>query len=124
MEVFAGIDNSSLDHKVKVVNEAGKELLSMTISNDLSGFNQLDKKLCLFPGIKIGFELPHGPIVDYLKAKKYCMYSLNPLKIKRYKESIVVSGNKTDNIDALAIAEYLKNNKSVTRALYVNIEVT
>jgi hypothetical protein len=79
MEVFAGIDNSSLDHKMKVVNETGKELLSMTISNDLSGFNQLDKKLCFYSGVKIGFELPHGPIVDYLKAKNYCMYSLASL---------------------------------------------
>jgi transposase len=110
MRVFAGIDNSSLDHKVKLVNDTGKEILSMTISNDLFGFNQLDKKLCLYPDVIIGFELPHGPIVDYLKAKNYSMFSLNPLKIKRYKESVVVSGNKTDNIDALAIAEYLRNN--------------
>lgn len=120
MDFFAGIDNSSLDHKVRIVNEKGAELVSMTISNDLSGFNQLNNKLCYYSGVNIGFELPHGPIVDYLKAKNYCMYSLNPLKIKRYKESLVVSGNKTDTIDALAIAEYLRNNKSATRELLFN----
>jgi transposase len=58
--------------------------------------------------------------VDYLHLKGYNLYSLNPLKIKRYKETLKVSGNKNDDIDALAIAEYLRNNISYSRELTYN----
>ena len=117
MEHFIGIDNSSLDHKVRVIDENGNQNLSFTVANTLEGFKEFNKKLNGIDNIKIGFELPHGPLVDYLHAQKYSLYSLNPLKIKRYKESLKVSGNKNDDIDALAIAEYLRNNKSYTREL-------
>ena len=120
MEHFIGIDNSSLDHKVRVIDENGNQNLSFTVANTLEGFKEFNKKLNGIDNIKIGFELPHGPLVDYLHAQKYSLYSLNPLKIKRYKESLKVSGNKNDDIDALAIAEYLRNNKSYTRELIYN----
>ena len=96
MEHYIGIDNSSLDHKVRVIDENGNPNLSFTVVNTLEGFEELNKKLSGFTNVKIGFELPHGPLVDYLHLKEYCLYSLNPLKIKRYKESIKVSGNKND----------------------------
>ena len=99
MEHYIGIDNSSLDHKVRVIDEDGNQNLSFSIANTLEGFEELNKKLSGIKNIKIGFELPHGPLVDYLHAHKYNLYSLNPLKIKRYKESIKVSGNKNDDID-------------------------
>jgi len=117
MEHYIGIDNSSLDHKVRVIDENGNPNLSFTVVNTLEGFEELNKKLNGFTNVKIGFELPHGPLVDYLHLKEYRLYSLNPLKIKRYKESIKVSGNKNDDIDALAIAEYLRNNATYTREL-------
>ena len=120
MEHFIGIDNSSLDHKVRVIDEDGNQILSFSVANTLEGFEELNKKLSGFENIKIGFELPHGPLVDYLHAHEYNLYSLNPLKIKRYKESIKVSGNKNDDIDALAIAEYLRNNSAYTRELVYN----
>ena len=120
MEYYIGIDNSSLDHKVRVIDNIGNIKLSFTVENTLEGFMVINKKLQAFKPFFIGFELPHGPLVDFLHEKHFNMYSINPLKIKRYKESLKVSGNKNDNIDALAIAEYLRNNKSYTRELLYN----
>lgn len=120
MNHYVGIDNSSFNHKIRVVDENDNQNLSFTIANTFEGFEELNGKINGLANIKIGFELPHGPIVDYLHSKDYKLYSLNPLKIKRYKESIKVSGNKNDDIDALAIAEYLKNNSSHTRELAYN----
>jgi len=107
MKHFIGIDNSSLDHKIQIIDSDGNCILKFTIINNLSGFEKLDKKISQFEEVLIGLELPHGPIIDYLKEKGYKLYSLNPLKIKRFKETIKVSGNKNDYIDASAIAEYL-----------------
>ncbi len=120
MENFVGIDNSSLDHKIRVIDNNGNIKLSFTVENNYEGFKLLHQKLLLFKKPIIGFELPHGPIVDFLHYHKYNIYSLNPLKIKRYKETLKVSGNKNDDIDALAIAEYLRNNKNYARELLFN----
>ena len=81
MQHYIGIDNSSLDHKIRVMDENGNQNMSFSISNSYDGFKELDNKLSRFTNVKIGFELPHGPLVDYLHINDYHLYSLNPLKI-------------------------------------------
>ncbi len=120
MNHFIGIDISSLNHHVKVIDEESNQKSSFVIPNNYEGFKELSEKLTGFTNMKIGFEQPHGPLIDYLHFKNYDLYSLNPLKLKRYKETIKVSGNKNDDIDAQAIAEYLKNNASHIRAMIYN----
>ena len=117
MKYFIGIDNSSIDHKVHIIDGNCNKLKSFIITNDLAGFEELDNHLKHYKETYIGLELPHGPVIDFLRAKKYMIYSLNPLKIKRFKESYIVSGNKNDSIDAEAIAHYLLRNKSSLRTL-------
>lgn len=124
MTYYVGIDNSSLDHKVCILNNEGNLYSQFTIENNLAGFNELGTQLKNLDKVLIGFELPHGPLVDYLKTKNYTTYSLNPLKIKRFKETITVSGNKNDKIDAAAIAEYLRRNHNQCRPMiYSSSEV-
>lgn len=120
MTQYIGIDNSSLDHKVRMIDEQGKLKLSITITNTFEGFEELSQKVPDLSDTKIGFESPHGPLVDYLRGKGPALYSLNPLKVKRFKESLRVSGNKNDDIDAHAIAEYLRMHEAYTRPLLFN----
>jgi transposase len=124
MNHFIGIDIATKNHYVNVIDEECNQKSSFIITNNYEGFEKLNEKLNYFPNIKIGFEQPHGPLIDYLHFKNYDLYSLNPLKIKRYKETIKVSGNKNDNIDALAIANYLKNNSThIRELLYCSSEI-
>ena len=120
MKYFIGIDNSSTDHKVHIVDENCNKIFSCVITNDLNGFKYLDKLLFSYDNVVIGFELPHGPIVDYLRSRRYSLYSINPLKIKRFKESYIVSGNKNDDIDAEAIAQYLYRYQAKLNPLMFN----
>ncbi|GEM_PF-1119823 len=122
MTYYIGIDNSSLDHKIHILNNDGNFHSQFIIENNLCGFNKLYDHIKEFSEIMIGFELPHGPLVDYLRNKQITVYSLNPLKIKRFKETNIISGNKNDNIDAAAIAEYLRKNSSQCRPLFYNSE--
>lgn len=106
-----GIDNSSLTHSVYIISEDEKKIKLFTIENNLKGFNKLEEYLIKYPDHIVGFELPHGPIIDFFREKNYTsIYSINPLKIKRFKQTTNVSGNKDDNIDSYAIALYLKRN--------------
>lgn len=120
MKHFVGIDNSHLDHKVHIIDENGKTKTTFTIANTIKGFKELEKKLSVYHNNLIGFEISHGPLVDYLHHHKQKIYSLNPLKIKRYKEALIVSGNKTDMIDSLTIAEYLRINSAYCREMVFN----
>ncbi len=43
MEHYIGIDNSSLDHKVRVIDGNGKLNLSITIAKNYEGFELLDR---------------------------------------------------------------------------------
>jgi hypothetical protein len=88
MEHYIGIDNSSLDHKVRVIDGNEKLNLSFTIANNYEGFELLDRKLHKIKNSKIGFELPHGPLVDYLHEHDFKLYSLNPLKNKGLKSHL------------------------------------
>lgn len=120
MTYYVGIDNSSLDHKVHILDSEGNFHSQFIIENNFAGFNQLNSVIKNLDNIMIGFELLHGPLVDYLRDKNYIIYSLNPLKIKRFKEIMTVSGNKNDKIDSSAIAEYLRKNHHQCRPLLYN----
>ena len=60
--------------------------------------------------VHIGIESISNPITDFLYKNGYKIYNLNPLKIKRFKEMHIVSGNKTDQIDSKYLSEYLRLN--------------
>lgn len=115
-----GIDNATLEHKIHISGSGANKPRQMTISNDLAGFRKLEEEIRLLEDVKIGFEIPHGPLVDFLSRGRYSLYSLNPLKIKRFKETVAVSGNKSDRIDAEAIAQYLEANETRCRPLLFN----
>lgn len=124
MNYFVGIDNSSTSHFVTIIDEFGKFVKSIIIENTFRGFTQLHEILAEWKDVKIGFEIPHGPIVDFLNSKKYDLYNLNPLKVKRFKEALCVSGDKSDKIDAKALAEYLlRNHKQIKSLIFSSDDV-
>jgi transposase len=124
MKHFIGIDNSSLTHSIYIINENEKKIKEFNIENNLYGFKKLEESISKYPNSNIGFELSHGPLIDYLREKNECnMYSLNPLKIKRFKQSNNASGNKNDKIDARSIAEYLKTYHPKARPMVFNSKV-
>ena len=117
MKHFVGIDNSKDAHSVCILNENAQRVKEFEVQNNLAGFQKLDKELSGISHVTIGFELSFGPLVDYLRETPHAIISINPLKIKRYKESNLVSGNKTDQVDAHAIAGYLLINQGSLREM-------
>lgn len=110
---YVGIDNSHLSHSVVIIDQSGSIVQHFFIENSLKGFNVLNSRLSSFGACAIGCEIAHGPLIDYLRIKSLNWYSINPLMVKRFKETHTVSKNKNDYIDALAIAQYLKENLSI-----------
>ena len=58
MNYFIGIDNSSLDHKVRVIDQNGKLKSSFTVENSLNGFEMLKKNWKEFLILKLVLNFP------------------------------------------------------------------
>jgi hypothetical protein len=76
MRTFIGIDNSSLTHSVCIIDEYEKKIKKFFIENDLKGFNKLHEILKNYQNYSIGFELPHGPLIDYFRANNIMQFIL------------------------------------------------
>lgn len=120
MKHYVGIDNANLAHSVTIIDEFGKILKSFEFLNCHEGFEKLRKEIEKLEDPKVAFELPHGPLIDFLRKLPYKLYSLNPLKIKRFKQTLSVAGNKSDKVDSMAIAFYLKYNEMQVKEMVFN----
>lgn len=120
MKHYVGIDNANLTHSVSIIDENGNFLKGFEIENNNSGFQKLKKDLIDYSDLVIALELPHGPLVDFLRDLPYKQFALNPLKIKRFKEAYSVSGNKNDAVDSNAIAQYIRFNEKKSREMIFN----
>ena len=109
--LYVGIDSSS-----------GKQFKkrSITVSNDQQGYKKLHESIKEFCGacndneVRIGLESTgfyHLNLVFYLLKLNYSVTIINPLLTNMYKKSKKVHTPKTDNLDSLAICNYLKDNE-------------
>ncbi|MED3458042.1 IS110 family transposase, partial [Bacillus thuringiensis] len=122
MRLFVGLDVSSFDMKVCFLNGEGEKLDSFSVSNDLPGAQVLKERLlqCTtnqeVETLKIGLEstsvysfhpsmfLHHDEDLKKFGTK---VFLLNPKQVANFKKSYS-DMNKTDEIDAFVIADYLR----------------
>lgn len=122
MKLFVGLDVSSFDIKVCILNGEGAKLRSFTVSNDLPGATELRDTIleCVngqnIDSLKIGLESTsvysfHPSMFlhndESLKALGTEVLVMNPKQISNFKKSYS-DMDKTDEIDAFVIADYLR----------------
>ena len=119
MQTFAGIDSSSRTHLVQIIDEKQDCRETFEVPNSQAGFAELTEKLRGHGTTMVGIELTHGPVIEHLQSD-FTIYPVNPLQIRRFKDIYCVSGDKTDMVDALAIARYVAQNQSRLRPLVLS----
>jgi transposase len=122
MKLFAGIDVSSKDLKVCIMNHEGSTLKSLTVENNLHGSDFLrtqiidlaDQYSC--QDIQIGMESTsvyswHPAMFlnedEALRKRQTKVYTINAKLIRKFKEAYT-DLDKTDDIDAWIIADRLR----------------
>lgn len=120
MKHYIGIDNANLSHEATILNDLDVVIEQFNFENNAAGFATLLNRLEKYQVEAIGFELPHGPLIDFLRNSSFSLYCLNPLKVKRFKEVLSVSKDKNDKIDSIAIARYLKTNLKHLKSIVFN----
>jgi transposase len=122
MKLFVGLDVSSFDIKVCFLNGEGEQLASFTVSNDFPGATQLRDEILKIAKnqdvntLRIGLESTsvysfHPSMFlhndESIQALGGQVLVMNPKQITNFKKSYS-DMDKTDEIDAFVIADYLR----------------
>ncbi|API90737.1 IS110 family transposase [Virgibacillus pantothenticus] len=122
MKLFVGLDVSSFDIKVCFLNGEGDKLNAFTVSNDLPGAKQLRDEILnstqnqSVSELRIGLESTsvysfHQSMFlhndESIRALDGQVLVMNPKQIANFKKSYS-DMDKTDEIDAFVIADYLR----------------
>ena len=108
--IFAGIDWSDqhLEYHLRTLD--GRVLAEGTVAPSPQGLYKLfaafDKHAAR-RDIGIAIEGCRAPWIQHLLDHGYRVYSFNPKQIDSFRKSLSVAGNKSDRIDAKALAMYL-----------------
>ena len=117
MEVNIGIDWSENKHDSVMMNEAGAAIVRQTIAHTPEGFLELEASChdlglppdaCLF-----GLETAHNLVIDFLWSRGYTdVYVIPPSVVKSTRGRYGQSGARTDQSDALLLADLLRTDRA------------
>ena len=111
---FVGIDVSKFKHTCCIIDGDGEIIKkSFDFSNSKEGFDSLieifksiDQSESLFQIVMEATGHYHECLFRYLVANNYLAQIKNPVVIAKFKQSEYLDKAKTDNLDALLIAQY------------------
>jgi hypothetical protein len=117
MQVYIGIDWSENKHDIVMMNEAGAAIVRQTIAHTPEGFLELEAacrnlslpaEACLF-----GLETAHNLVIDFLWSRGYThVYVIPPNVVKSIRGRYGQSGARTDQSDALLLADVLRTDRA------------
>ena len=117
--IFVGIDIAGSKHRARFIDNMGEEQIKpLSFFNDREGLEKLERRVNEIP--RIGDDIIFGleptgdywkPVAQYLREKGYPVVLINPYHLKRTKEIIDNSQDKTDDKDSYLIADLTKQSK-------------
>jgi len=107
--LFVGIDWGSREHRVVVLDDAGKQIRDWTIEHTGGEIADLVERLASLvtnavARCQIGIELKSGPIVEALLERGFPVFAVNPKQTDRFRDRLMPSGAKDDRRDAFVLA--------------------
>jgi hypothetical protein len=61
--------------------------------------------------IGVAIEMTHGPVVEALLERGFCVYGINPKQLDRFRDRFTVAGAKDDRRDARVLADSLRTDR-------------
>jgi hypothetical protein len=124
---YCGIDWAEGHHDVAIIDHGGKLVAKKRISDDPAGFATLTGMLpdtgdSPEDSIPIAIETPRGLLVAALRASGRPVWAINPMAVARYRERSSVARSKSDHVDAMTLANILRVDAHVHRALPADSE--
>ena len=119
-KIWVGIDWAKKKHSVVVVDERGQVVDDFFVEQSGDGLNGMVAKLkrlsdSALSDVKVGIELPHGPVVETLMDSLVQVFSINPKQSDRFRDRYSPAGAKDDRHDALVLADSLRTDEGCFR---------
>jgi transposase len=68
----------------------------------------------------IAIEIPHGALVEELLERGFCVFSINPKQLDRFRDRYFPAGTKDDRKDALVLADAVRTDRHCFRIVRMN----
>lgn len=112
-KLWGFVDWGTESHSVCVVDGQGSARTEFAVDNNPEGLAALVVRLTgLCQGvaarIRMGIEMPHGPVVDAMLEAGLAVFTLNPKQIDRFRDRYSPAGAKDDRRDAFVGANALR----------------
>ena len=122
LEYFVGVDWSSVDHQVCVVDIKGKVCAQRSFKHCGMGLAQMADWIVRTTQsaphkVGVAIETPRGPVVESLMGREFVVYSINPKQLDRYRDRFSLAGAKDDRLDARVLAETVRLDRNHLRRL-------
>ncbi len=124
-----GIDWSQTHHDVCFLNDAGAVITRVTVPHSPEGFLKLDttrQQLGVTANeCRVGLETAHNLLIDFLWAKGYSqVYVIPPNVVKGTRGRYRQSGARTDETDALLLADVLRTDRGRFQPWHPDVALT
>jgi transposase len=117
MQVVAGIDWASEEHRLCLVDEDGQKLLERRISHNEQALQALCRLLVARAVVRVALERPDGLLVDRLLDAGIAVVAIHPNQVKAARERYQVARGKSDRFDAYVLAELARTDMHRLRLL-------
>src|SRR5439155_20731878 len=122
VEWFVGIDWASQSHQVCLIDAHGECLGERAVAHGGPGIEELCDWLIARTGatlevIGVAIEMTHGPVVEALLERGFCVYGINPKQLDRFRDRFTVAGAEDDRRDAHVLADSLRTDRHAFRRL-------
>jgi len=110
--VCAGIDWSSSDHCVCILDADGSVLERFTVRHDATGIRDLIGRLLRTGVQEVAIERCDGPVVEALLSAELGVVVIAPGQIKNLRSRYGSAGNKDDRFDAYVLADVVRTDRA------------
>src|SRR5467141_2496571 len=109
-------------NQVCLVDARGECLGERAVAHGGPGIEELCDWLIARTGatpevIGVAIEMTHGPVVEALLERGFCVYGINPKQLDRFRDRFTVAGAKDDRRDAHVLADSLRTDRHAFRRL-------
>jgi transposase len=114
---YAGLDWAGDHHDVAVVDMQGQIKAEFRFAHSAAGWAEFRQKISGYPALGVALETRSGAAVEELLQSDCTVFPVQPKAAARYRERKAPGGVKDDQLDAWAMADALRLDGRVWRAL-------
>ncbi len=125
---YIGIDWADKEHCVYITDDTAKKIASFRIPNSPDGVSTMLQKIDSITNDKsqaiFAIETSNCLLVDAVLTAGYTVYPINPKSVDRYRDRYRSSISKSDDFDAMVLANILRTDKHNHRPILPDSDLT